>query len=101
MGEVASTYADYVVVTSDNPRNEKPESIINDILDGFKTGFNSYTTIVNREEAIQKALDLVKKDDLLVVAGKGHEDYQIIKNRVTHFDDAEIIREILREMDGS
>jgi UDP-N-acetylmuramoyl-L-alanyl-D-glutamate--2,6-diaminopimelate ligase len=100
MGEVASTYADYVVVTSDNPRNEKPESIINDILGGFKTGFNSYTTIVNREEAIQKALDLVKKDDLLVVAGKGHEDYQIFKDRTIHFDDYEVVRRELAERES-
>lgn len=100
MGKVASIYADYVVVTSDNPRNEKPESIINDIVDGFKTGFNSYTIIVNREEAIKKALGLVKKDDLLVVAGKGHEDYQIFKDRTIHFDDYEVVRRELVERES-
>jgi UDP-N-acetylmuramoyl-L-alanyl-D-glutamate--2,6-diaminopimelate ligase len=96
MGKIASTYADYVVVTSDNPRNEEPEKIIRDIKAGFKSGFSSFTTIVNRKEAIEQALELVKTDDLLVIAGKGHEDYQIFKDQTIHFDDYEVVRQQLK-----
>ena len=96
MGKVASAHADFLVVTSDNPRNEDPVSIINDIKAGFKAGFKSFVTIVNRKEAIERALQLVQTDDLLVIAGKGHEDYQIFKNKTIHFDDYEIVRQELK-----
>ncbi len=97
MGQVTSKYADFIVVTSDNPRDEKPEHIIGDIIDGFESSFRDYEVEINREKAIQKALNLVEKDDLLVIAGKGHEDYQIFKDRVIHFDDYEVVRKILKE----
>ena len=96
MGQVASQYADYLLVTSDNPREEKPENIIGNIIDGIESGFNDYEIEIDREKAIQTALNLVRKGDLLVIAGKGHEDYQIFKDRVIHFDDYEVVRKYLK-----
>lgn len=97
MGQIASRYADYLMVTSDNPRDENPRKIIGNIVDGFASHFKEYEIEIEREKAIRKALDLIRKDDLLVIAGKGHEDYQIFKNRVIHFDDYEVVRKYLRE----
>jgi UDP-N-acetylmuramoyl-L-alanyl-D-glutamate--2,6-diaminopimelate ligase len=96
MGKVASAYADYVVVTSDNPRDEEPESIIDDIKAGFDSGFGSFDAVINRKEAIRHAIDLLEKDDLLVIAGKGHEDYQIFRDQTIHFDDYEVVRQELK-----
>ena len=96
MGAAACRHADLVVVTSDNPRSEDPLAIIEDI----KPGLNNLTEIViepDREKAIEQALDLCRDDDLLVVAGKGHETYQIIGDKRTRFDDREVIVAHLRE----
>lgn len=95
MGEIASHYADYVIVTSDNPRTEDPEQIIKDILKGISG--NQFTTkvIENRAAAIKFALSIAKKDDIIVLAGKGHEDYQIIGKEKIHFDEREIIAQAL------
>ena len=98
MGEIASLYADYVIVTSDNPRTENPAEIIKDILTGIPNGFSSYKVIENRKEAIKFALSFGKKDDIIVLAGKGHEDYQIIGKEKIHFDEREIIAEALEEI---
>ncbi|UCE22004.1 MAG: UDP-N-acetylmuramoyl-L-alanyl-D-glutamate--2,6-diaminopimelate ligase [Candidatus Aminicenantes bacterium] len=97
MGEAAGTLADWTIITSDNPRSEEPMAIISDIEKGIqKTGTQNYQIIPDRREAIEQALSLGEKGDYILVAGKGHEDYQIIKDKITHFDDAEVIREILQ-----
>ncbi len=98
MGEVAIDLSDYVFVTSDNPRTEDPERIALDIEVGIKRrGKNNYQTIIDRFQAIEKALSMAESGDLVVIAGKGHEDYQIFKDRRVHFDDREVARKILLE----
>ncbi len=97
MGKAASKNADFVVVTSDNPRNEEPKKIIEDIIKGFDKDFVNFQIEVEREKAIRKALSIAEKGDCVVIAGKGHEDYQIFKDRVIHFDDYEIVNKFLRE----
>ncbi|KXG43776.1 UDP-N-acetylmuramoyl-L-alanyl-D-glutamate--2,6-diaminopimelate ligase [Tepidibacillus decaturensis] len=99
MGEIAVKYSDIAVVTSDNPRSENPEQIIHDILVGIeKTGVdtNKYIVIIDRKEAIEYAVSQAKKDDVILIAGKGHETYQILKNKTIHFDDREIARDAIR-----
>jgi UDP-N-acetylmuramoyl-L-alanyl-D-glutamate--2,6-diaminopimelate ligase len=101
MGEVAGTYADWTIITSDNPRSENPSAIIADIETGIqKTSSQNYSVEPDRKKAIQAALALARKGDYVLVAGKGHEDYQIIKDKVIHFDDAEVIREIIKDMEA-
>ena len=95
MGEIGTGLADLAVITSDNPRTEEPEKIIADIVAGVKTG--EYKVIVNRREAIEYALSVAKKDDIVLLAGKGQETYQIIGTEKTHFDEREVVREILGE----
>ena len=97
MGEISGRHSDYVIVTSDNPRSEEPEAIIKAIEDGVKKTGTPYTVIVNRKEAIAAALEMLKKDDILVIAGKGHENYQEINGVKHHFDDREIVEELLRQ----
>lgn len=98
MGEAAGTLSDWTIITSDNPRSEEPLAIISDIEKGIqKTGTQNYQVIPDRKEAIAHALSMGEKGDYILVAGKGHEDYQIIKDKITHFDDAEVIRELLQK----
>ncbi|MFC1607531.1 UDP-N-acetylmuramoyl-L-alanyl-D-glutamate--2,6-diaminopimelate ligase [Candidatus Latescibacterota bacterium] len=94
MGEASARIADISVVTSDNPRSEEPTAIINDIVKGIPSG-TSYEVIPDREEAIARAIKLAESGDAIVIAGKGHEDYQIINGKKYHFDDAEIARKYL------
>lgn len=97
MGDIVSKYADIAIVTSDNPRTENPKDIINDILSGVKYENNKKVmTITDRMEAIQAAVRMMNKGDILVVAGKGHENYQEVYGVKHHFDDVEIINEILK-----
>lgn len=99
MGEIASSLADFVIVTSDNPRTEKPSDIIDEIMVGIdKT--KPYTVIENRRDAIEYAVKNAKKDDVIVLAGKGHETYQTIGKENFHFDEREILFEIKNEMEG-
>jgi len=98
MGKVSEENSDWVIVTSDNPRKENPEAIIRDITAGMKT--NRYQVIVNREEAIKQAIFMAQKDDVIVIAGKGHEDYQIIGTKKYHFDDREVARKYINERIG-
>lgn len=98
MGNVAVHNADYVIVTSDNPRTEDPEAIINDILEGIKGIHTPYKVIVNRKEAIKYALSIARKDDIIVLAGKGHETYQILNSGTIHFDEREVVSEALKEL---
>ncbi|MBU1613800.1 UDP-N-acetylmuramoyl-L-alanyl-D-glutamate--2,6-diaminopimelate ligase, partial [bacterium] len=94
MGKLASQMSDLVIITSDNPRSEEPGAIIKEIKEGIKDK-SSYLVIVDRKEAIAKAISLAKEDDLILIAGKGHEDYQILKDRTIPFDDRKIAKEIL------
>ncbi|MEO0205742.1 MAG: UDP-N-acetylmuramoyl-L-alanyl-D-glutamate--2,6-diaminopimelate ligase [candidate division WOR-3 bacterium] len=93
MGKIASENADFVVVTSDNPRNEEPEKIIKDIISGIKN--NNFKVIPDREKAIEFGIRIKKPEDILLIAGKGHEEYQIIGDKVIPFDDAVVVRKIL------
>ncbi len=95
MGRAAASIADRVIVTSDNPRSEEPGAIIRDIEEGM--GGIEHEVEPDRRKAIHLALRTASTGDMVVIAGKGHEDYQIFKDRTIHFDDAEIVREFLRE----
>ena len=95
MGRVASSLADFCIVTSDNPRTEKPMDIINEILPGV-TG--EHIVIENRRDAIEYAIKNAKKDDVIILAGKGHEDYQIIGKEKIHFDEVEILMQLKGEL---
>ena len=97
MGEVAGRYSDYCIITSDNPRTEKQADIAADIEKGiYDTGCN-YEIIEDRYEGIKRAVSICKKGDVLLIAGKGHETYQIIGHEKTHFDDREIVRKIIED----
>ena len=97
MGRVASLFSDVVVVTSDNPRSEDPGKIIEDILRGIE-GVEC-VVIPDRRSAIFEALSMAERGDVILVAGKGHEDYQIVGDRVIHFDDVEVVKEALGIVD--
>lgn len=94
MGEIGSRLSDIAIITSDNPRDEEPMDIIADILEGITK--DNYIVVENRKEAIKKAIDIAEPGDVIVIAGKGHEDYQIFKNKqIIHFDEREVVKEIL------
>jgi UDP-N-acetylmuramyl-tripeptide synthetase len=95
MGRIAADLADMCIITSDNPRSESPEAIINEILAGTNGARASVEAITDRREAIKHALDSARAGDLVIVAGKGHETYQIFEDRTIHFDDREVVRELL------
>ena len=95
MGRIASRFADYVIVTNDNPRSEDPQSIIDRILQGMQG--SSYRVIPDRTEAIRAAIRLAKASDTVLLAGKGHETSQILSDRTVHCDEREIARKILKE----
>ena len=95
MGSIAERYSDVTIVTSDNPRTEDPHSIIEDILAGIK---DSHTVIEDRKEAIEYACRIAGKDDIVVIAGKGHEDYQIIGTVKHHFSDKEVVINYFNEI---
>ncbi len=95
MGKIAGELSDFCIVTSDNPRSEEPKAIIDDILSGIKDTGCKYTAIENRFEAIEFALDNAEKDDIILLAGKGHEPYQILKDRTIVFDEREIVLKLI------
>jgi len=96
MGEIASRLSDYVIITSDNPRSEDPERIALDIEVGIKKmNGDNYTIIIDRRRAIEQALTMAERGDIVLIAGKGHENYQILKEKQIPFDDREITREIV------
>lgn len=97
MGEVSSRLADLTVVTSDNPRDEEPMDIINDILIGVAKADGAYVTVPDRKEAIKYCMENALDGDIVVLAGKGHEDYQEIKGVKYHMDERELIAEIIKE----
>jgi UDP-N-acetylmuramoyl-L-alanyl-D-glutamate--2,6-diaminopimelate ligase len=96
MGEIAGTYSDYCIITSDNPRTEEPATIIDEVEVGIKKTKCDYIKITDRKEGIEKALSIAEPGDLVLIAGKGHEDYQIIGKVKHHFDDVEIVNEFYK-----
>lgn len=98
MGEIAGKLAGYTVITSDNPRSEKPEEIIRQIEEGMKKTNGKYKVIVDRKKAIEHALRKAEKGDLILIAGKGHETYQEINGEKHHFDDREVVRELVTKL---
>ena len=95
MAEVACEHSDKVIFTSDNPRSEDPVQIIKDMEAGVSAAARrKYISIVDRKEAIKTAISLANKEDIILVAGKGHEKYQEIKGVKNHFDDKEVVREM-------
>ena len=96
MGELACVHADWVMITSDNPRTEDPRKIIEDILKGIPSSFKEFQVEIDRKKAIQKALSKTSQRDILLIAGKGHEDYQILGKERIEFDDFKISQKILQ-----
>ncbi|MBQ0038262.1 MAG: UDP-N-acetylmuramoyl-L-alanyl-D-glutamate--2,6-diaminopimelate ligase [Clostridiales bacterium] len=94
MGAIAARLADFAIVTSDNPRTEEPQAIIDDIVAGM-AGSENYTVVPDRVEAIHYAMDHAQPGDVIVLAGKGHEDYQVIGTEKFHMDEREIVRDWL------
>ena len=100
MGRTVLSEADFSIITSDNPRTEDPEQIIGDILQGVPASAgegDDYVVIINREDAIEFAILNAGKNDLVLIAGKGHENYQVLGTQTIHFDDREIARSALRK----
>lgn len=95
MANVATSLSDYTVITSDNPRSEDPSKIVTEVALGAKDD-SKFITIVDRREAIKHAIENAKKGDFVIICGKGHETYQILKDETIHFDDAEVARELLK-----
>lgn len=95
MGKIGQEFSDICFVTSDNPRTEDPKLIIEDILKGLDQKNKNYRVVVDRKEAIEEAIKFAKEDDIVIIAGKGHENYQIIGKTKYHFDDKEIAKECL------
>jgi len=89
MGAIGAELADYCIITSDNPRTEDPDSIVEMVAEGVREKDCEYEIIVSRREAIRRAVNIAEKNDVIVIAGKGHEDYQIIGTEKIHFDDRE------------
>ncbi|MDR2591085.1 MAG: UDP-N-acetylmuramoyl-L-alanyl-D-glutamate--2,6-diaminopimelate ligase [Oscillospiraceae bacterium] len=96
MGEIAALLSDFVYITTDNPRTEEPADIIADILSGINESYTSYKSILSRHEAINTALAGLKSGDVLIIAGKGHETYQIIGEDKIDFDDREVVAEYFK-----
>jgi UDP-N-acetylmuramoyl-L-alanyl-D-glutamate--2,6-diaminopimelate ligase len=96
MAQAAAKYADYLMITSDNPRDEKPEAIVADILTGLENSSVPYDVVIDRREAILKSMQMAQPEDVIVLAGKGHEDYQVLPGNVhVPMDERVIVRECL------
>jgi UDP-N-acetylmuramoyl-L-alanyl-D-glutamate--2,6-diaminopimelate ligase len=97
MGKVAEELSDLIILTSDNPRFEDPKMIIEDIKKGL-TGMKPCYVWVDREEAIKSALEMLRAGDVLLIAGKGHEDYQEVQGKRIPFSDREVVKRLLSEI---
>ena len=95
MGEISGRIADYTIITSDNPRTEEPEAIVKQIEEGIKKTKGNYTVVVDRIEAIKEAIKIASKNDMVILAGKGHETYQEINGKRYPFDERVIIKQII------
>jgi UDP-N-acetylmuramoyl-L-alanyl-D-glutamate--2,6-diaminopimelate ligase len=96
MGSIAEELSDQLFITSDNPRSEEPQKIVNDILMGIKKR-EKITIEIDRFKAINESIKFAKKKDIVLIAGKGHEDYQILNDKVINFDDRKIAYKLLVE----
>ena len=96
MGRIAAELSDYAIFTSDNPRTEDPAKIMEDILVGVKT--DNYEVELDRRTAIKKGLDMIEDNDVVLILGKGHEDYQIIGREKIHLDDAEEVQKYIENL---
>jgi UDP-N-acetylmuramyl-tripeptide synthetase len=102
MGEIAAKMSDLVIVTSDNPRGEEPAAIIREIEKGIRAVTSKYQRCIDREEAITAAIRQAQPDDVVLVAGKGHESYQEFADQIIPFDDREVCRRLLKKkMEGA
>ena len=101
MGNIGVSIADYSIITSDNPRTEDPMAIISDIVKGISETADNYEVVENRPKAIQHAMDIAQKDDIIVLAGKGHETYQEIQGVKPHLDEREVVADYLNETRGN
>lgn len=97
MGKIAGQWSNISILTSDNPRTENPSKILDDIEVGIKETICVYEKIENRKEAIYRALDLAKANDVIIIAGKGHETYQVFQDKTIHFDDTEVVKEYFEQ----
>lgn len=97
MGEVSGNLSDFTIITSDNPRNEEPDAIIADIITGISKTDGKYEVESDRSKAIRLSVNMAKEGDTVLIAGKGHEDYQIFADETIHFDDCEHAREAVEE----
>lgn len=95
MAKAVAKYSDYVILTSDNPRSEEPQFILADVVEGLQGSNVPYEVIESRREAIGAAIMGAKENDIILLAGKGHEDYQVLKKGKVHFDEKEIVKEFL------
>ena len=101
MGEVSGNLSDYTVITSDNPRDEKPLDIIDNIITGISKTDGAFEVEPDRTQAIKLAVNMAKEGDTVLIAGKGHEDYQEFENKQRiHFDDCEKARAAVLEREG-
>jgi UDP-N-acetylmuramoyl-L-alanyl-D-glutamate--2,6-diaminopimelate ligase len=98
MGELSGRIADFTIITSDNPRTEEPSRILADIEAGIKNTSGKYIVIEDRTQAIRYAMENAETDDIIVLSGKGHETYQIFKDKTIHYDEREIVENILDEL---
>ena len=98
MGEISGRIANYTIITSDNPRTEDPQTIVDQIEEGIKKTKGKYEVIVDRTEAIEKAIKMAHKNDIIVLAGKGHEPYQEINGVKNPFDERIIVNEIIQKI---
>ena len=95
MGDVAARLADHSIITSDNPRSEDPAEIVKEIVEGFE-GYANFETVLDREEAIGRAISMAQPGDTVLIAGKGHENYQEFAHTVVPFDDRAVAANLLR-----
>ncbi len=96
MGKIGTQLSDFSLITSDNPRTEDPMQIINDVASGIEK--HNFEIIENRRAAIKRAIEIARCGDIIVIAGKGHEDYQVLKEKTIHFDEREVVSEIIKEL---
>jgi UDP-N-acetylmuramoyl-L-alanyl-D-glutamate--2,6-diaminopimelate ligase len=101
MAKLAEKYADYTIVSNDNPRNEDPDRIFAEIKKGFSKDFNNYEIVADRKKAIEKAIKKAGKDDLVMLLGRGHEKYQVLKNGKIELDDRKVAYQAAEKVKGS
>ncbi|ODS50871.1 MAG: UDP-N-acetylmuramoyl-L-alanyl-D-glutamate--2,6-diaminopimelate ligase [Halanaerobium sp. 4-GBenrich] len=101
MAELAEKYADYIIVSNDNPRSENPQQIFSEIKKGFSKKFSAYEIIADRQKAIEKAIKIAKKDDLVMLLGRGHEKYQVLKDGKIELDDRKVAYQAAEKVKGS